>query len=100
MEKGQQPLQSSLEDIILDRVNGPGWVATRGVVKDPRSAEASEIEEAEQAMRNLAKRGLVRLWRLTVEHDGSKMMAAARLDLELDKDLEERGAWARAEPYE
>jgi hypothetical protein len=51
-------------------------------------------------MRNLAERGLVRLWRLTVEHDGSKMMAAGRLDLELDKDLEQRGAWARAEPYE
>jgi hypothetical protein len=96
----EKPLESSLEEIILDRVNGPGWVATRGVVKDPRSADASEIEEAEQAMRNLAERGLVRLWRLTVEHDGSKMMAAGRPDLELDKDLEQRGAWARAEPYE
>ncbi|MBI5251970.1 MAG: hypothetical protein HY912_20955 [Desulfomonile tiedjei] len=89
----------SLEEIIMERITGPGWVATRGVVRDPRSASSAEIEEAEQAMKNLAERGLVTLWRLILEHDGSQMLAAAKPGLQLDKDLEERGAWAKAELY-
>jgi hypothetical protein len=92
-------MEKSFEEIILERIEGPGWVATRGVVRDPRAADAAEIEEAEQAMKSLAERGLVTLWRLIIEQDGSQMMAAARPGLQLDKDLEERGAWARAEPY-
>lgn len=92
-------MEKGIEEIILERINGPGWVATRGVVRDPRAPSAAEIEEAEQAMKSLAERGLVTLWRLILEHDGSHMMAAAKPGLKLDKDLEERGAWARAEPY-
>jgi len=88
-----------MEEIILERINGPGWVATRGVVRDPRTASSAEIGEAEQAMKALAERGLVTLWRLILEHDGSQMMAASKPGMELDKILSERGAWARAEPY-
>ncbi len=92
-------METNFEEIILERIKEPGWVATRGVVRDPRAASSAEIEEAERVMKSLAERGLVTLWRLILEQDGSQMMAAARPGLQLDKDLEQRGAWAKAEPY-
>ncbi len=92
-------MEKNIEEIIMERITGPGWVATRGVVRDPRAPSSSELEEAEQAMKSLAERGLVTLWRLILEQDGSQMMAASRPGMQLDKELEERGAWARAEPY-
>jgi hypothetical protein len=51
-------------------------------------------------MKQLADEGHVRLWRLELEQEeGKELIAAAQPGLELDKDLEKRGAWAKAKPY-
>lgn len=92
---------STYERIILERIERPGWVSTRGVLLDPTGISAQEeIRIVEEVMKELARKGLVVLWRLIIEADGQELLAAARPDLELDRDLEDRGAWARAKRYE
>jgi hypothetical protein len=71
------------------------------ILLDPTGElEQEQHREAEEAMKRLAERGLVTLWRLIVQDTEEELMAAARPGLELDRDLEERGAWARAVRYE
>lgn len=94
-------MDEQIEAIILDRVAQPGWVATRGVLKDPRGQfPPEEITRIEAVMKKLAQEGRVALWRLFIQNEGVELLAAARPGLELDKDLEERGAWATATRYE
>lgn len=94
--RGDQ-VESEIEKKILDRVNNPGWVTIRGILIDPSSqSDSEEYLMIQQVMRSLAEKGLVTLWRLVLEADGSELMAVARPNLELDKDLESRGAWAKA----
>jgi hypothetical protein len=93
-------MSKDLEEAIMDRINGPGWVATRGVLRDPSGQSKQEdYARIEEAMKRLAQRGLVTLWRLVLENEPTTLLAAARPGLELDKDLERRGAAARAERY-
>lgn len=93
-------MESDIEKKVLDRINNPGWVTTRGLLLDPASpADSEENLKIQAVMRLLSDKGLVTLWRLVLEADGTELMAAARPDLELDKDLERRGAWAKAIRY-
>ncbi|MDA8406513.1 MAG: hypothetical protein M0T73_06620 [Deltaproteobacteria bacterium] len=93
-------MESDIEQKILDRIKNPGWVTTRGILLDPASpADSEESLKIQAVMRSLSDKGMVALWRLVIEADGTELMAAARPDLELDKDLERRGAWARAVRY-
>ena len=93
-------MESDIEKKILDRIKNPGWVTTRGILLDPASPSDSEENMNIQAvMRSLSNKGMVTLWRLVLEADGTELMAAARPDLELDKDLDRRGAWAKAIRY-
>jgi hypothetical protein len=90
-------MDDKLEKAILDRVDKPGWVTTRGILLDPAGESAKEEHRrVEEAMKSLAKRGLVTLWRLNIKDQGVEVLAAAKPDLELDKDLERRGAAAVA----
>jgi hypothetical protein len=89
-----------IEEVIMDRINMPGWVTTRGVLKDPSGqSDQNEVRSVEETMKRLAAKGLVTLWRLKLEYEDAVLLAAARPGLELDKDLEERGAAAKAERY-
>jgi hypothetical protein len=93
-------MSKDIEEAIMDRINGPGWVTTRGVLRDPSGQSKEEDYTAvEEAMKRLAERGMLTLWRLKLEHEDAVLLAAARPGLELDKDLEERGATAKAERY-
>jgi len=97
---GVTPLEKTIEKLILDRIDSPGWVTTRGILLDPEGkSSAEEHRLVEQVMISLAERGQVTLWRLILQDGGENLLAAARPGLELDKDLEKRGAWARAEPH-
>jgi hypothetical protein len=94
-------MDEQIRKIILDRIEQPGWVATRGVLRDPRGQfPPEEITRVEIVMKQLAQEGRVALWTLFIENEGVALLAAARPGLELDKDLEERGAWAKATRYE
>ncbi|MGB9615787.1 MAG: hypothetical protein ACP5M0_10490 [Desulfomonilaceae bacterium] len=90
-----------IEAEILRRIARPGWVATRGLVTDPADAASSEKESIaiEAVMKAMAARGLVQLWKLVLYDGGDAILAAARPGFKLDEDLEQRGAWARAESY-
>ncbi len=93
-------MELDIEQKILDRIKNPGWVTTRGILLDPASpADSEESIKIQAVMRSLSDKGMVALWRLVIEADGTELMAAARPDLELDKDLERRGAWAKAVRY-
>jgi hypothetical protein len=93
-------VESDIEKKILDRIKNPGWVTTRGILLDPASpADSEENMNIQAVMRSLSNKGMVTLWRLILEADGTELMAAARPDLELDKDLDRRGAWAKAIRY-
>ena len=93
-------MESDIEKKILDRIKNPGWVTTRGILLDPASpADSEENMNIQAVMRSLSNKGMVTLWRLVLEADGTELMAAARPDLELDKDLDRRGAWAKAIRY-
>ena len=94
-------MKEDLEKAIMEKIEIPGWTASRGLLRDPTSKDTDEeYRLIEDAMRSLAGQGKVRLWRLILEQDGSELMAVAKPDLELDKDLEERGAWAKAILYD
>lgn len=92
-------MEKEIENKIMERIQNPGWVTSRGILTDP-TGQANQEEHAmvEKAMKSLADKGSVKLWTLILEADGAELIAAARPDLELDKDLERRGAWARAVP--
>ncbi len=93
--------ENTIEKTILDRIQTPGWVTTRGVLRDPSGDMADEdSKKVEAVMRALASKGQVTLWLLIMQDSGAKLMVAARNGLALDKDLEARNAWARAIPYE
>jgi hypothetical protein len=90
-------MSKGIEEAIMDRINGPGWVTTRGMLKDPSGqATEEEVQRVEDAMKRLAEKGLVTLWRLKLER-GCRAAGCNQADLELDKDLEQRGAAAKAE---
>jgi hypothetical protein len=93
-------MSKTIEEDIMERINGPGWVTTRGVLKDPSGkSNEEEVRLVEEAMKRLAEKGLLTLWRLKLEYEDAVLLAAARPGLELDKDLEQRGAAAKAERY-
>jgi hypothetical protein len=94
-------MEKTVEQLVMERIDHPGWVSTRGVLMDPAGVlNSEEHRRAEEAMKNLAERGLVTLWRLIIQDTEEDLLAAARPGFELDKDLEERGAWARAVRYD
>jgi hypothetical protein len=93
-------MSDGIEYEILQRVKSPGWVTTRGVLRDPSGEmDSKEYEEIETVMKRLRDEGKVVLWRLILENEEAELLAAARPDYPLDKELEQRGAWARAERY-
>ncbi len=94
-------IEAKLEEAILRRVASPGWTSVIALLKDPSSGGSEhEVKQVEDAMKRLAEDGKVRLWKLIMEHnEGKELLAASRLDMELDKELEKRGAWASAVPY-
>ena len=94
-------MSKAIEEAIMERIGRPGWVTTRGVLPDALGQpEDEDYRMVEEVMKKLAERGLVTLWRLSLETEPVVLLAAARPGLELDKDLEERGAAARAEKCE
>jgi hypothetical protein len=94
-------MEDNIERTIMERIERPGWIATRGVLQDPTGQQdGDEYQKVEAVMRDLAAKGKVRLWRLIMQQDNAELMAAAKLDLELDKELESKGAWATAKPYD
>lgn len=76
-------------------------MATRGLVSDPADTLSSKDEclSIEAVMKAMAKRGLVQLWNLMLLNGEETILAAARPGFRLDEDLEQRGAWAKAESY-
>jgi hypothetical protein len=91
----------NFEQIIVDRLEGPGWVTTRGVLRDPTGqADPEDYAAVQDVMSSLAAQGVVSLWRLTLDNEGAVVLAAARPDLELDKELKRRDASAKAERYQ
>ncbi|MBI5572032.1 MAG: hypothetical protein HY914_18965 [Desulfomonile tiedjei] len=94
-------MPQDFQKAIMQRMEQPGWVTTRGILRDPTGqADPDDYVAVEETMKELAGLGQIVLWRLIVLDDGVEMLAAARPGLELDKDLEQRGAWAKAERYE
>ena len=92
--------EKMIEKVIMDRINAPGWVTTRGVLRDPSGQMADEeSKKVEAVMKNLAGNNLVTLWKLVMQDNGTELMVAARNGLALDQDLEARNAWAKAVPY-
>jgi hypothetical protein len=93
-------MSDEIELRIMDRINAPGWVTTRGILLDPSGTlDEREHAEIEAAMKRLKEKGLVELWTLIVENDSRPLLAAARPGYHLDKELEQRGAWAKAIPF-
>lgn len=93
-------MEKEIERLVLERIANPGWVTTRGILLDPEGKSSEEKHrQVEEVMKSLADRGLVTLWRLIVHEGQENLMTAARPGIELDKDLQQRGAWATAEPY-
>lgn len=91
-------MREQLEQAIREKLKHSGWAAMRALLADPSEEPAAEeVGRIEDAMRNLAARGEVTLWKLTYKYDDVNMMAVSRPDLDLSADLEQRGAWATAE---
>ena len=91
-------MQERLEQAIRDKLKHAGWAAMRALLADPSQDPATEeVDRIEDAMRGLAAKGEVALWKLTYKYDDLTMMAVSRPDLDLGADLEQRGAWATAE---
>ena len=89
-----------IEKTIRDRIEAPGWVTTRGVLRDPSGQMADEeSKKVETVMKALADKNLVTLWKLVMQDNGTELLVAARNGLALDKDLEARNAWAKAVPF-
>lgn len=93
-------MEKDIERLVLERIANPGWVTTRGILLDPEGKSSREDhKQVEEVMKRLAERGLVTLWTLILQEGKENLLTAARPGIELDKDLEQRGAWATAEPY-
>jgi hypothetical protein len=93
-------MPQDFEKFILDRLTQPGWITTRGVLRDPTGqADPDDYLAVEEVMREMAAKGIVTLWKLTLDEDGKSVMAAVRPGMELDKELEQRNATAKAERY-
>ena len=91
-------MEAQLEQAIREKLKHAGWAAMRALLANPSEEPASdEVRRIEDAMRSLAERGEVALWKLTYKYDDVNMMAVSRPDLDLGADLEQRGAWATAE---
>ncbi|MDQ7783197.1 MAG: hypothetical protein RDU20_09970 [Desulfomonilaceae bacterium] len=94
-------IDKTIEQLVMERIDRPGWVSTRGILMDPAGdLNSEEHRRAEEVMKDLAQRGLVTLWRLVLQDTEEELLAAARPGFELDRDLEDRGAWARAVKYD
>lgn len=93
-------MEQDIERDIMERIQSPGWVTSRGLLRDP-SGELNEEEYAriEAVMKKLGEQDVVVLWRLKLQNEEAELLAVARHGYELDKELEQRGAWATAERY-
>jgi hypothetical protein len=90
-------LAEDLKQAVMEKIGHAGWAASRALLRNPAEEPSpEEIDAIEQAMKALAREGLVSLWRLEYKHEPISFMAVAKPDMELDKELEERGAWAVA----
>ena len=90
-------MDDRLERTILKKIELAGWTTTRALLDDPsEDPSEEEVRRIEAAMANLSSKGLATLWRLVPESGAGELMAAVRPGFELDKDLEQRGAWATA----
>lgn len=94
-------MPQDFEKLIMERIDHPGWVTTRGVLHDPTGqAEEEDYRAVEVVMKDLAQQGKVTLWRLLLQDGEVELLAAARPHYELDKELKQREAWATAVRYE
>ena len=88
------------EKVILERLTQPGWITTRGVLRDPTGqADPDDYQAVEEVMKEMAANGVITLWTLTLDVDERSVMAAVRPGMELDKELQQRNASAKAERY-
>jgi hypothetical protein len=93
----EKRVDDRLEHTILKKMELAGWTTTRALLDDPsEDPSEEEVRRIESAMANLSNKGLVTLWRLVPDSGAGELMAAVRPGFELDKDLEQRGAWAKA----
>jgi len=91
-------MEAQLEQAIREKLKHSAWAAMRALLANPSEEPApDEVSRIEDAMRSLAARGEVALWKLTYKYEDVNMMAVSRPDLDLGADLEQRGAWATAE---
>lgn len=85
------------EQAIMEMLQRPGWTTTRGVMRKPSGdLDPEELRTVEDVMRRLAREGKVGLWKLIIQDSDEELLAAAKPELELDAELEQRQAWARA----
>jgi uncharacterized protein YqgQ len=90
-------MDEQVEKAIEEMLDRPGWTTARAVLKRPLGEIPKEdVAKVEEVMRKMAEKGVVALWRLTTEQHG-EFLVVARPDFELDKELVERQAWAKAE---
>jgi predicted transcriptional regulator len=93
-------MENEIEREIMDRIKSPGWVTSRGLVRDPAGqTDENEYAQIETVMKRLAKQGTVVLWRLKLQNEDTELLTVTKPGYELDKELDERGAWATAERY-
>lgn len=94
-------MDGDLRQLIMQKLNGPGWTSIRGVMKDPRSDLTDEEgRRVEEEMNAMAEEGIVTLWWLNIKHQNEGMLAVALPDFDLGAELEKRRAWATAERIE
>jgi hypothetical protein len=93
-------MEDSIEREIMERIKSPGWVTSRGLLRDPAGQlEEQEYAHIEAVMKRLGEQGVVVLWRLKLQNEDTELLSVARPGYELDKELEKRGAWAKAAKY-
>jgi hypothetical protein len=93
-------MEEIIEQEIMTRMKSPGWVTSRGLLRDPAGQlDEQEYARIEAVMKKLGEQGVVVLWRLKMQNEDTELLTVARPGYELDKELEQRGAWAKAEKY-
>jgi hypothetical protein len=93
-------MEDSIEREIMERIKSPGWVTSRGLLRDPAGQlDEQEYAQIEAVMKRLGEQGVVVLWRLKLQNEDTELLSVARPGYELDKELEKRGAWAKAAKY-